>query len=85
MPASVYRQLWVRDIPWAKRNCNVLVPFIGLGQRTQKQRMLFAKVRKPGCYLFPYSLLSTLDTIDLLSNIGLGKRENQEVLALARE
>ena len=69
MPASVYRQLWVRDIPWAKRNCNVLVPFIGLGQRTQKQRMLFAKVRRPGCYLFPYSLLSTLDTIDLLNNI----------------
>ena len=71
MPAAVYRQLWVQDIPWAKRNFNILVPFVGLGQRTLKQRTLLTSKKLARCYLYPYSLLSTLDTMDMLMGIDL--------------
>lgn len=70
IPASVYRQFWFRDREWANKHLNAPMTFVGLGEldlRRRKQRSLFPA---PACWVLPYSLLSTEDTIDLLRTIN---------------
>ena len=72
VPPQVYPQLTVRDIPWARRRVGLRVPFILLGGRSRTDRERLAKSGKKGCYIMPYSLLSTRDTDLLLNTIKPG-------------
>lgn len=70
VPPSVYKQLINRDIAWARTKINLTVPFIKLGKLSLKKRHALASSGRPGCYIIPYSLLSTEDSVDLLNNIA---------------
>ena len=66
IPASVYAQFWLEDLPWARKHLAITVPWYGLGKSTQKKRLTLAKCGRPGAYVLPYSCLSTEDTIEVL-------------------
>jgi hypothetical protein len=68
-PPEVYTQLVKRDIPWARNYVTLGVPFYPLGRKTLKQREKLVRSGRPGCYIMPYSLLSTRDTDFLLESI----------------
>lgn len=69
IPPQVFGQLTLRDIPWARRRVNLAVPFYGLGRMSAARRKAIASSGRPGCYIFPYSLLSTMDSVELLDSI----------------
>lgn len=69
MPPEVLGQLTKRDIPWARSRVSLGVPFHRLGKRPLKKRKEIVDRGRPGCYLMPYSLLSTRDTDYLLEVI----------------
>lgn len=72
VPSQVYPQLVNNDIPWARRKVPLSVPFVKLGGKSQAQRMRWARSGQAGCYILPYSLLSTEDTSLLLDLISPG-------------
>ena len=61
-PAAVYSQLVEHDLPWARRNVRLTVPFILLGGRGQGDRAHLSRSGRVGCYVMPSSLFSTVDT-----------------------
>lgn len=71
IPPEVYDQFTKRigerpsDIQWARARVPVTVPFIGLGGKTQAERLRLAKTQN-GCFVMPHSLMSTRDTTALL-------------------
>ena len=69
MPPQVLHQLVKSDIPWARTKVSLGVPFHQLGKKPLKKRKQIADRDRPGCYLMPYSLLSTKDTDYLLETI----------------
>lgn len=69
VPPQVFGQLWKHDIPWSRRRINLSVPFHGLYGLNRAQRQHTAKSGKQGCYIMPYSLLSTPDSVDLIDAI----------------
>lgn len=69
VPPQVYPQLVDRDIPWARRRVPISVPFHKLGNTTKRKRLVFARSGQPGCYILPYSCLSTEDSEQLLELI----------------
>jgi len=69
IPPQVFGQLTIRDIPWARRRVNLAVPFYGLGRLSSARRKSIVSAGRPGCYIFPYSLLSTMDSVELLDAI----------------
>jgi hypothetical protein len=69
IPPQVYGQLTLRDIPWARRRVNLAVPFYGLGRLSAPRRKAIVASGRPGCYIFPYSLLSTMDSVELIDSI----------------
>lgn len=72
LPASGYYQLVQRDIPFYRTKTTIAVPFNYMGRIPRKQRKLLAKSRRPGCYIFPYSCLSTEDSIENLEYMKPG-------------
>ncbi len=69
VPSQVYSQLTKSDIAWARRQVPISVQFILLGNKTRKRRLKLAMSRLPGCYILPYSCLSTEDSEILLDEI----------------
>lgn len=69
VPPTVYAQLTKRDIPWARKRVKLTVPFLMLGNKTPQQRKAIYLSGRPGCYIVPYSLLSTKDTSEMLDAI----------------
>lgn len=70
VPPQVYTQLMTRDIPQARRDLVLFgLPFIGMGGETAARRRSIATSGKRGCYVMPYSLLSTKDTSAILDAI----------------
>jgi hypothetical protein len=69
MPPEVLGQLVKRDIPWARSRVSLGVPFHRLGRHPLQKRKQIVDRDRPGCYLMPYSLLSTRDTDYLLEVI----------------
>lgn len=69
VPSQVYSQLTQRDIPWARKRVGLSVPFILMSGRDASSRRSAAASKKRGCYVIPYSLLSTKDTTDVLNGI----------------
>lgn len=67
VPSQVYHQLTKTDIPWARKRVGLSVPFHLLGGRSLEDRRRMAGSGKKGCYILPYSLLSTRDSEALLS------------------
>lgn len=72
VPSQVYDQLTRTDIPWARKMVGLQVPFHILGGRNLEDRRRMAASGKKGCYILPYSLLSTRDSEALLG----GDKEN---------
>jgi hypothetical protein len=72
VPPSVYSQLVNRDIPWARTKIHMPVPFIKLGKATKAKRKALSESGRPGCYILPYSMLSTADSVELLNAIEPG-------------
>lgn len=70
LPASVYKQFYFQDLPWGRRHLALGVPFQGLGNCSKQKRLTLARSGRPGCYVLPYSCLSTEDTIEILREIG---------------
>lgn len=66
---SCLSQLVKTDIPMGRRVTNISVPFIVLGGKQPKERKLYYESGRKGCYIIPYSLLSTRDTMDMLEAI----------------
>ncbi len=69
VPPPVYLQLTQRDIPWARKRVGLRVPFIFMGGRGQDSRRTTAASKKKGCYVIPYSQLSTRDAEEVLNAI----------------
>lgn len=69
VPSQVYHQLTHTDIPWARKRVDLRVPFILLGGKSKNERLAIANSGKKGCYIMPYSLLSTKDSHDVLFGI----------------
>lgn len=69
IPPSVSSQLVKNDIGFWRRHVPISVPFHNLSGKTKSQRMKQAQSNFKGCYLFPYTLLSTEDSIELLKLI----------------
>lgn len=66
VPPQVYDQLTRTDIQWARQHVSLSVPFHLLGGRSLDDRRRLAASGKKGCYILPYSLLSTRDSEALL-------------------
>lgn len=69
VPANVYLQLVERDIPMARTKVPLSVPFNRMGGKSMSHRIAMAKSGRPGCYILPYSMLSTKDSTELLEGI----------------
>ena len=72
VPPQVYSQLVEKDIPQARRLLNLSgVRFFGV-QGSAKKRLQTAKSGLSGCYILPYSILSTRDGVKILEAINPG-------------
>lgn len=69
VPPQVYSQLTRTDIPWARKRVGLSVPFIYVGGRSLAERRSIASSKKRGCYVLPYSYLSTRDAEEMLNQI----------------
>lgn len=67
---GVYTQLVRVDIPRVRSQTPLGLPFIKLGHLNPLQRELVASLRKKGCYILPYSLLSAKNGMQVLSAIA---------------
>ena len=67
VPSQVYEQLTRTDIAWTRKRVGLSVPFHLLGGRSLDDRRCMAASGKKGCYILPYSLLSTRDAEAMLS------------------
>ena len=69
VPASVYPQLTMCDIQWARRHVTLGVPFFFLGKDADA-RLKISRSGRPGCYIIPYSCLSTKNAVDVINNVA---------------
>lgn len=69
VPPDVYRQLVNTDIPWARDRIDLAIPFHYLGMKSREERAYVANSGRTGCYIMPYTCLSTTDAWDLLTAI----------------
>lgn len=70
VPPSVTSQLVTHDIGWWRALVPLSVPFHVLAGKTKAQRQKMAASGRKGCYILPYSLLSTEDSVELLKTIA---------------
>jgi|GEM_PF-3273782 len=69
VPSQVYEQLIKVDIPMARWNLSLSIPFYFLGGKSKIRRKAIVSAKRVGCYIMPYSYLSTTDTSFLLNTI----------------
>ena len=69
VPPEVYSQLVNRDITYARQHVPLSVPLMKLGGITKLKRLAYARSGLQGCYILPYSCLSTVDSSELLDLI----------------
>jgi hypothetical protein len=70
VPPDVFSQLTQHDISWARQRTSLGVPFHILGGRSLAQREKLVLSDRPGCYITPYSLMSTRDTDLILEGVA---------------
>lgn len=66
VPPSITSQLVSHDIGWWRARVPLSVPFHVLAGKTKAQRMKMARSGFRGCYIIPYSMLSTEDSVEVL-------------------
>ncbi len=69
VPPQVHTQLVEHDIGWARQRVPLGLTFYPLGGLDPSRRKALAISGRRGCWIFPYSLLSTRDTSELLESI----------------
>lgn len=69
VPSSLILQLVKISIPWAREHISLSIPIYNVGKQTKERRKNLVDMDRPGLYIMPYSLLSTLDTDYLLQKI----------------
>lgn len=69
VPSDVYYQLVHIDIAWARPKVPLKCRFHFLGEKSAKIRAAIAERRAPGCYIVPYSILSSPKGEELLRRI----------------
>lgn len=69
VPPQVLTQLVQTDIPWARKRVPLGCTFHVLGGRPRDERLAIAQHQTRGCFLVPYSLLSSEDGTELLGLI----------------
>lgn len=72
IPSVVYYQFVARSLPFIRSKIPVEVPFIFMGNTTKSKRLDMAHSNRSGCYVLPYSCLSTRDSVELLESIHPG-------------
>lgn len=80
VPPDVCHQLLKTDIGWARRRVHLTVPFMSLYGKSMVQRRQIAGSGKVGCYIVPYSLLSTKDTITVEDRPGVLDMINPDLI-----
>lgn len=68
VPPQVYSQLVSRDIGWARHRVAIGTTFYLMGGKSPEHRAAMSGGRR-GCWVIPYSLLSTKDSYDMLERI----------------
>ncbi len=68
-PPNLIGQLVKKDIPWWRARVDLPYQVHNMHAKGAKERVKFAKQRRPGLYLVPYSLYSTQDGEELLHDI----------------
>lgn len=68
VPPQVYSQLVNHDINWCRQRVSLGTTFYLMGGKSPKRRLELAGGRR-GCWIVPYSLLSTEDSFELLERI----------------
>lgn len=68
VPPNVYSQIVEHDINWARRRVPLGYSFHLLGGKSQEARRSMTGSRR-GCWVMPYSLLSTKDSYEMLEAI----------------
>ena len=66
VPPNVLGQLVQTDIPRARRVYGIRVPFVVMAGKDRRARLSAASSGKVGCYVMPYSYLSTRDAEEVL-------------------
>lgn len=56
---GAYGQLVDRDIAWARTKVPLTIPFYAIGHKSVKDRLLYAKSSRSGCYIVPMSHVSS--------------------------
>lgn len=72
IPPQIQLQLTHKDLPWARHHTPITFPRHIVGGRSPKSRINLCRSGKKGLYIFPYSLLSTKDTVENLKAINPG-------------
>lgn len=70
VPPSITSQLVNHDIGWWRQVVPLSVPFHVLAGKPKAQRLKMARSGRVGCYIIPYSMLSTEDSVELLDSIA---------------
>lgn len=70
VPVHLIDGLVQRHIPEWRKRTNLSLTFHVISGKTKAQRMKIATSDAAGVYIFPYSLMSQLDTLDLLAAIN---------------
>lgn len=72
VPAQVFSQLMNHDVNWARARVPLGCQFHFLGGKSREERRRISNSNARGCFVVPYSLLSTEDTSDLLDTLAPG-------------
>lgn len=72
IPSPLVEQLTKRDLQWARKKFPMTCPVRILAGKPKTQRLAVAKSKAPGLYISTYSLLSTVDAVDLLNSVDPG-------------
>ncbi len=70
VPPSVVSQLVSHDIGWWRERVLLSTPFHVIAGKTKEQRLRMARSKRKGCYILPYSMLSTADSVELIQEIA---------------
>jgi len=70
VPPSILGQLFQTNIPASRRIFGVRVPFVVLAGKNRRARLSAASSGKTGCYVMPYSYLSTRDAEEVLAALA---------------
>lgn len=84
VPSNLVPQMKKKSLPWWRQRIQMDVPFHFLHGMNKRARARAAKVKTPGCYIAPFSMLSSEDGHEILSELNPTLVIFDEVHFLAR-